>query len=217
MGVLDEGLTPRSDAFTEAFLRPVRLRFDEALAEGEVDRPIELVVERGRGLPVGTAKAVEDVWLRLHAGGALLIFGPGVTDNSLVFAFLLHAGLRRSEALALQWSDGELVVTEPKTAKSKRFVPISAPAEQLLQAVHAAQQEERRRPGIGWRETGVVFTTELGEPCDPRNAFRALRVAATKSGLPHAGLHTLRHSVANVMLTGGCRSRWSPRSSVTPR
>ncbi len=39
------------------------------------------------------------------------------------------------------------------------------------------------------------------EPCDPRNAFRALRVAAAKAGLPHAGLHTLRHSAASVMLT----------------
>lgn len=48
-----------------------------------------------------------------------------------------------------------------------------------------------------------MFTTEFGEPCDPRNAFRALRVAATKAGLPHAGLHTLRHSAASVMITGG--------------
>jgi integrase len=48
-----------------------------------------------------------------------------------------------------------------------------------------------------------VFTTEFGEPCDPRNALRALKVAATRAGLPGAGLHTLRHSVASVMLTHG--------------
>jgi integrase len=52
-------------------------------------------------------------------------------------------------------------------------------------------------------DAGFVFTTEFGEPCDPRNAFRALRAAATKAGLPHAGLHTLRHSAASVMLTRG--------------
>ncbi len=51
--------------------------------------------------------------------------------------------------------------------------------------------------------TGFVFTTEFGEPCDPRNAFRALRVAVTKAGLPQAGLHTLRHSAASVMLSSG--------------
>jgi integrase len=138
-----------------------------------------------------------------------------------LFALLVHTGLRRGEALALQWSDvdlakgilrvrgtlsridGELTVTEPKTARSKRFVLISEPAERMLRRVHAAQAEERRLAGSAWRQTGFVFTTEFGEPCNPRNAFRALRAAATKAGLPHAGLHTLRHSAASVMLTRG--------------
>jgi integrase-like protein len=97
--------------------------------------------------------------------------------------------------------DGQLVVTEPKTAKSKRVVPISDPAARLLRTVQAAQADERRLAGSTWQHTGFVFTTELGEPCDPGNAFRALRAAATKAGLPHAGLHTLRHSAASVMLT----------------
>jgi integrase len=138
-----------------------------------------------------------------------------------LFTLLVHTGLRRGEALALQWSDvdlarrilrvrgtlsridGGLVITEPKTAKSKRFVPLSEPAERLLRHVHAVQEEERRLAGSAWRQTGFVFTTEFGEPCDPRNAFRALRAAATKAGLPYAGLHTLRHSAASVMLTRG--------------
>jgi integrase len=49
-----------------------------------------------------------------------------------------------------------------------------------------------------------VFTTELGEPCDPRNALRALKAAAKRAGL-HSSveLHTLRHSAASVMLSAG--------------
>ena len=60
-----------------------------------------------------------------------------------LFALLVNSGLRRGEALALHWSDidfdakllrvrgtlarvdGELVVTETKTAKSRRVVPLS--------------------------------------------------------------------------------------------
>ena len=94
-------------------------------------------------------------------------------------------------------------MTCAKTAKSKRFVPTSAPAERLLRDLRAAQDDERRRAGSVWHETGFVFTTETGEPCDPRNALRALKVAASRAGLPHAGLHTLRHSAASVMLTHG--------------
>jgi integrase len=90
--------------------------------------------------------------------------------------------------------DGELLVTEPKTAKSKRFVPISAPAARQLLDLRAAQADERSRAGSAWRQTGLVFTTEFGEPCDPRNAFRALKVAAGRAGLPDVGLQTLRHS-----------------------
>jgi integrase len=136
---------------------------------------------------------------------AALLQAARGTRYAPLFALLVHTGLRRGEALALQWADvdGQLSVTEPKTAKSRRFVPISAPAEQLLTAVRAAQDAERRRAGSAWHETGFVFTTELGEPCDPRNAFRAFRVAATRAGLSHAGLHTLRHSAASVMLTRG--------------
>jgi integrase len=48
-----------------------------------------------------------------------------------------------------------------------------------------------------------VFTTEFGEPWDPRNAFRALTVAAAKAGLPDVRLHTLLHSAASMMVTHG--------------
>lgn len=44
----------------------------------------------------------------------------------------------------------------------------------------------------------------LGEPCDPRNALRALIRAAEKAELGAGiGLHTLRHSAATIMLNSG--------------
>ncbi|MFL6047505.1 MAG: tyrosine-type recombinase/integrase [Propionibacteriaceae bacterium] len=49
-----------------------------------------------------------------------------------------------------------------------------------------------------------MFTTELCDPSDPRNALRALNAAAKRAGLPSSvGLHTLRHSAASVMLSPG--------------
>jgi integrase len=143
------------------------------------------------------------------------------TRYARLFALLVNTGLRRGEALALSWADvdltegllrvrgtlarvdGALVVTEPKTARSKRTVPLSPAAVDILRAVRASQLEERLRAGSQWHQTKFVFTTEFGEPCDPRNALRALKAAAGRGGLPPVGLHTLRHSAASVMLSNG--------------
>jgi len=139
-----------------------------------------------------------------------------------LFAVLAGTGLRRGEALALQWPDidleagvarvrgtlarvaGELGVTEPKTAKSRRTVPLSESVVGTLRALRLQQTQERLKAGSQWQQTGYVFTTEFGEPCDPRNALRAFKVAARRAGLPASvGLHTLRHSAASLMMAGG--------------
>jgi integrase len=90
------------------------------------------------------------------------------TRYAPLFALLVPRGLRRGEALALRWSDidldkgrvrvrgtlarvqGRLLVTEPKTAKSRRFVPISAPADELLRGIRAAPGRGATvgRPGL---------------------------------------------------------------------
>jgi integrase len=169
--------------------------------------------------PKVTAK--EAAYLTPDQVRSLLVAAEGGRYAPL-FALLVHSGLRRGEALALHWSDidldaqllrvrgtlarvdGELVVTETKTAKSRRVVPLSPTAERVLRDVRSRQRAERLRAGSMWQPTPYVFTTELGEPCDPRNALRALKTAAKRAGLPSSvGLHTLRHSAASVMLSAG--------------
>lgn len=165
--------------------------------------------------------AMEAAYLKPEQVRSLLTAAEGGRYAPL-FALLVHTGLRRGEALALHWSDvdldakllrvhgtlarvdGELIVTETKTPKSRRAVPLSPTAERLLRDIRTRQAAERLRAGTMWQRTPYIFTTELGEPCDPRNALRALKVAANRAGLPSTvGLHTLRHSAASVMLTAG--------------
>lgn len=92
VGFLDEGLFPDEATFDHSVGNAIRMRFDEALAAGEVDRPIELVVRQGLGLPRGTAKAVSDAWESLADEGVLVILGPGITDNCMAVVSSFEAG-----------------------------------------------------------------------------------------------------------------------------
>ena len=81
---------------------------------------------------------------------------------------LVAKGLRHGEALALRWSDvdltngllrvrgtlsranGHLVISEPKTERSRRDVPLSPTTVALLRSVKASQAVERIKAASIW-------------------------------------------------------------------
>jgi len=138
-----------------------------------------------------------------------------------VLVLIAATGLRRGEALGLRWDsvnladgtlkvaatlsrvDGELVSTEPKTARSRRTVPVSPAVVKLLKAQRATQAAERLHAGDQWRDSGLVFTSKGGGPVDPRNLLRTIELAAKKTQVENVGIHTLRHSAAVAWLEAG--------------
>lgn len=130
-------------------------------------------------------------------------------------------GLRRGEVAGLLWSDldldkgeltvrhtlsrvdGALVLTEPKTNRSRRRVPLHAGLVTALKTWRAQQLQERLAAGDQWTDTKVVFATELGTMVDPRNLLRTVELAATKAGIENVGAHTMRHSAAVAWLESG--------------
>jgi integrase len=90
-----------------------------------------------------------------------------------------------------------LVITEPKTARSRRTVPLNPAVVSMLRKHKAGQAANQ------WQDSGLVFTTELGGPVDPRNLLRVIEVAWRAAKFDGVGVHTLRHSAAVAWLESG--------------
>jgi len=150
---------------------------------------------------------------------------------------IAFSGLRRGEALGLEWqgvdldagelsirralvlAGGRVVVSTPKTERSRRTVYIDPGTVAVLREHAARQGDECRKAGEAWAETGVLFTREDGKALGPRwvsrlferaiaayNAKRLEKDGPAASGLlPLISLHGLRHTYASVALSGGMR------------
>ena len=68
-----------------------------------------------------------------------------------------------------------LRLTEPKSARSRRTIQMPCVVSTALK-VHRRRQLEERLTAAGsgaWNDAGLVFTSPIGTPIDPRNATRA--------------------------------------------
>jgi len=71
-------------------LDPIILAFEDAIAEGRIARPIELLASHVVGLPVGRAENVVAAYLDLVERGCLLVLSVGVTNNALVLRDVIN-------------------------------------------------------------------------------------------------------------------------------
>jgi integrase len=211
-------LTLRGRALADSTVRSVytvlRTALDGAVRDGLLARNPAAVVKRP-GVARKEAKhasAADVISLLRHAEG--LRYRP-------VLVLIAATGLRRGEALALGWLDvdldnallavrgtlgrvgGRLQITETKTDRSRRTVPLTGPLVAMLRAWRKQQAAEQLRAANLWTETGLVFRTELGTRVEPRNILRTIETAAEKAGMEGIGVHTLRHSAAVAWLESG--------------
>ncbi|MBF9315819.1 tyrosine-type recombinase/integrase [Mycobacteroides chelonae] len=202
-----------SDATIRQAYTVLRAGLDGAVRDGLLAKNPAAAVQRP-GLTRREAKHVDAVDVN-----KLLLCAEGLRYRD-VLALIAGTGLRRGEALALRWADvdldkrmlavrgtlgrvgGRLIITEPKTERSRRTVPLSLALVAMLRAHRAAQDAERQAAGNQWNDHQLAFTTEIGTPVDPRNILRTVQIAARKAGIADVGVHTLRHSAAVAWLEG---------------
>ena len=136
-----------------------------------------------------------------------------------LYVLAVTTGLRQGDLLGLKWEDIDLEartlrvrrtlattkggpqLTAPKTRGSRRTVRLTQDAVNALRSHLERQLGEIDRAGSLWRENGLVFASEAGDPLDRRyvtnHRFKPL---LKRARLPMVRFHDLRHTCATLLL-----------------
>ncbi len=142
-------------------------------------------------------------------------------DLAPLWTLLLTTGLGRAEALGLAWRDldleagrltvrqtlayvgSEAVLSETKTASSRRLVVLASFTVAALKAQRARQATERLPVGAGYQHSGLVFTHPDGTAPKPATVSRIFDRLVTEAKVPRITLHGTRHTWATLALLKG--------------
>jgi integrase len=142
-----------------------------------------------------------------------------------LFAVALAVGLRRGEALGLQWKDvdlnggtltvshalqridGTLQLVPPKSEASRRTIALPGITLACLKSHKVRQVEERIAAGAHWTDTGFVFTTTVGTPLDGDNVTKRYKRILKEAGLRDQRFHDLRHCCGTLLVAQGVHPR----------
>ncbi len=211
----DRPLAPRSVNLTLGVLRQA---FNAAVREGILVRNPAALVNL---LPEPTEEM--KAWTADEASAFL-----GATSEHLwagPFALSL-SGLRRGEVLGARWSDvtldapqpavvvrrsrvqlghdgGGISEGEPKSARSKRSVPLAPYALTALRRTRNLQAQQRLAAGAAYDDGDFVCCDELGRPPRPETYSTVFHRIADGVGLRRVRLHDLRHTSVTLMLGAG--------------
>lgn len=182
-------------------------------ALGTAVRTHRLSCNAAQPLPMRRPQAAERVPWTAEQAVAFLGHCRGVDPAFAdLFEVIIGTGLRKGEALGLQRpcvrlddrvmyirhtlsaiDNHELVLTAPKTKKSRNWVPLSGRVAAALERAMARNTS----PG-----NGHVFQDTDGKPLHPAAVRRRFHELREQAGLPHVTIHDLRHLAATLALEG---------------
>jgi integrase len=210
-----QGLSPRSITHCRAVLRVAPQR---ALKDGLVGQNVAKLVDVPRQAEKRVRALGPDDARRILAAFAGDDFEP-------LIVLALATGMRQGELLGLSWEDVDLDVggvrvrrqlqriggayelTELKTGRSQRALPLPAIAVDALRAQRVWQAELRLLLGPGWVDRGLVFTTARGDYLSGSVVTHHFRARLAKAGIEPMPFHNLRHGAASLLLAQGADMR----------
>jgi branched-chain amino acid transport system substrate-binding protein len=162
----------------DLFAKALRLGVDDVAATGRLDRDVELVERRARGLPSGSEADVVRAFRELCAEDVVAIAGPSISDNALIAAPLCD----RARVPAINYSGGE-------RTRSQWMFHYQVGSLEEEPPVLAARMAER-----GIRRAAVVFDQS---PVGRRYA-ECFEAARTRLGLEVTGTASISPLAADA-------------------
>ena len=207
---LDAGLSPRTVQYVHVTLHKV---LKQAIADG--------LIPRNATEAVKPPQVRREEMQPLTAEQVKVLFQAAKGDRlEALYVLAVTTGLRQGELLGLRWDDIDLevgtlqvrrtlttakggpVLSAPKTKGSRRTVKLSPTALEALRSHLARQLEEIDRVGSLWREKGLIFAAEVGEPLRRQYVTaRRFKPLLRRAGLPEIRFHDLRHTCATLLLS----------------
>jgi integrase len=200
----------RKGASTSA-LRQLRSTLSAMFSTAVEDGLLRSNPVRGVRIPAPTTAEVDDDQAKALTREELRRFLGALPNDDwrLFFEFLVHTGLRISEAVGLRWEHLDLgkrprvLVREQfyegkrsrlKSRSGKRDVPLSPGMAERLSTKKEAT----------YHEAAPVFVTSAGtELSRPNVASRILKPAAKAARVPRASFHSFRHTCASMLFEEG--------------
>ena len=144
-------------------------------------------------------------------------------EHGPLYALAATTGLRQGELLGLGWPDVDMIagtltvrrslakatdggwaLAQPKSARSRRTIPLPGLARSALFRQQERQRTAREAVGTAWQgRDELVFTDAVGRPLRPEGVSYAFQKAREAAGLSAIRFHDLRHSAATLMLAEG--------------
>ena len=142
------------------------------------------------------------------------------THYKVFFMLLIHLGMRKGEALAIEWKDIDfsaksvfirrnsqyrnsstgVYTTLPKTKGSIRCLKLPDEIIDLLPKLKAEQEELKKNVGDNWVEHDRLFTAWDGNPMHPSRPYNWLKNFCERENLPFKGLHNFRHALVTNLV-----------------
>ena len=144
------------------------------------------------------------------------------TEYKLFYYLLAYCGLRRGEALGLEFHDIDYktsIVTLERTSNyhvgygvytdslkntaSYRALLLQPKILSLVKQLKAERKQQAIQCGDQWIENDRLFVNWQGKPLSPNIPHKWLQNFCKKEGLPFHGLHSFRHFTATQAIANG--------------